>query len=229
MTWHENNHFSLFWNSYGSCASWWWCQSMVEIREQQLPQWTNFTAWLFDRWPGLVHRNHAKSSHQTRMWNMCDERSKRNWFYEIADDIAADIPRQKCINGKFIFYAPQIPIESHLFSICRIFQIVNIFTVLDFSGRIDHILSQINTLHKAADLVIGIDLYLLTKNSVSWLLQPGQHCIRIPDRFVADKYWCSHVPVGSRCCVTTSGLKWDLGEQNFMQLGRDFLLMHTLY
>lgn len=107
-------------------------------------------------------------------------------------------------------------------------QIVNILTVLDFSGRIDHILSQINTLHKAIDLIKGTNLYLLTKNSLSWLLQPGQHCIRIPDRFVADQYWCSHVPVGNRCFVTTNGLKWDLGEWDFKQLGCGSRLMSTV-
>lgn len=94
------------------------------------------------------------------------------------------------------------------------FQIDNIITVLDFSGRIDHILSQINTLHKAVNFLDSINLFLLTKNSLSWLLQPGQHRIHIPDRFVAEQLWCSHVPVGSRCRVTTSGLKWDLGESS---------------
>lgn len=91
-------------------------------------------------------------------------------------------------------------------------QIVNVITVLDMSGRIDHILSEINTLHKAANFLNGINLFLLTKNSLSWVLHPGQHSIKIPDRFVAEQFWCSYVPVGSRCRVTTSGLKWDLGE-----------------
>lgn len=82
------------------------------------------------------------------------------------------------------------------------------------SGRIDHILSQINTLHKAANFLVGIDLYLLTKSSLSWLLPAGQHNIRIPDRFVAEQFWCSYVPVGNPCRVTTSGLKWDLGRSD---------------
>lgn len=102
--------------------------------------------------------------------------------------------------------------EALIFRISFDFQIDNIITVLDFSGRIDHILSQINTLHKAVNFLDCINLFLLTKNSLSWLLQPGQHRIHIPERFVAEELWCSHVPVGSRCRVTTSGLKWDLGE-----------------
>lgn len=94
------------------------------------------------------------------------------------------------------------------------FQIVNVLTVLDFSGRIDHILSQINTLHKVGSFSSSINCFLLTKNSLAWLLQPGQHTIQIPDRFVTEEYWCSYVPIGSRCRVTTNGLKWDLGEFN---------------
>lgn len=95
------------------------------------------------------------------------------------------------------------------------FQIKKVLTVMDFSGRIDHILSQINTLFKACDFLRGIDVYLMTKNCLSWLLCPGQHHIIIPEKFVNAQLWCSFIPVGSSTKVTTEGLKWNLCEYLF--------------
>lgn len=89
-------------------------------------------------------------------------------------------------------------------------QIRQVITVLDHSGRIDHILSQINTLHKADRFLRGIDVFLMTRNSLSWILRPGSHLIRVPERFVQQEYWCSYAPIGSPTKVTTKGLKYDL-------------------
>lgn len=89
-------------------------------------------------------------------------------------------------------------------------QIKQVITVLDHSGRIDHILSQINTLHTAERFLNGVDVYLMTKNSLSWILRPGCHRIRVPERFIQQNYWCSYIPVGHPTKVTTDGLKYDL-------------------
>lgn len=86
-------------------------------------------------------------------------------------------------------------------------QIENVLIFTDFSGRIDHTISQINTLFK-----MKLDkLYLLSNNTLAWLLLPGKHRISVPQRFVEEQIWCAHIPIGSSCCVTTRGLKWDLG------------------
>lgn len=194
-----------------SCVNWWSCESMVEIRKQQLSEWANFPAGLFNRRHGLVQSVSAESAYETWMPIMCNERSKWNRFHQVSVDIAADIPSEKCTPNPFIWWS--LVCNEIIMSIFSVnFQILNVITVLDYSGRVDHILSQINTLHKAANFLNDTNLFLLTRNSLAWLLHPGQHTIQIPDRFVAEQYWCSYVPVGDRCCVTTNGLKWDLGK-----------------
>lgn len=50
----------------------------------------------------------------------------------------------------------------------------------------------------------------MTKNSLSWILRPGCHRIRVPERFIQQNYWCSYAPVGHPTKVTTEGLKYDL-------------------
>lgn len=85
-----------------------------------------------------------------------------------------------------------------------------VINVMDFSGRIDHILSQINTLFKAQAELIGIDVYLMTKNSLAWLLEPGSHTISVPQIAVDEQRWCSYVPMRGKTIVTTTGFKWNL-------------------
>lgn len=84
--------------------------------------------------------------------------------------------------------------------------------LLDISGRIDHILSHINTLFKSHSFMPNVRIYILGKTSVSWLLAAGKHVINIPRAFVDKQLWCSYVPIGQKCIVTTTGLKWDLGK-----------------
>lgn len=87
-----------------------------------------------------------------------------------------------------------------------------VINIMEFSGRIDHILSQINTLFKANACMSGIDVYLMSKNSLAWLLERGTHTIVVPKIFVEEQRWCAHVPIGEKTIVTTKGLKWDLSE-----------------
>lgn len=85
------------------------------------------------------------------------------------------------------------------------------------SGRIDHIMAHINTLYKAHNFLKNKDIYVLSKNSIAWMLAPGKHSILIPKLFVEKEYWCAYVPIGSQCIVTTSGLKWDLGNYIYIK------------
>lgn len=91
-------------------------------------------------------------------------------------------------------------------------QVDFVLNLMEFSGRVDHILSQINTLFKANLLMKNIQVYLMTKNSLAWLLRPGNHLINVPDICVQEQYWCSYVPVGAATTVTTTGFRWDLSK-----------------
>ncbi|XP_049870437.1 thiamin pyrophosphokinase 1 isoform X2 [Pectinophora gossypiella] len=85
------------------------------------------------------------------------------------------------------------------------------------SGRLDQVLGNIQTLflNKEKQLLgPKTRLYLMSDDAISWLLQPGEHNIAIPEESRKHKKaWCSLVPVGETCrSVTTSGLKWNLSN-----------------
>lgn len=79
----------------------------------------------------------------------------------------------------------------------------------DFGGRIDQLLSQVNTLFKHP-LPTSIRVYLRSFDTLAWLLTPGHHSITIPEEFVANEIWCGYIPMNGETCVTTTGLKYDL-------------------
>lgn len=79
----------------------------------------------------------------------------------------------------------------------------------DFGGRIDHTLSQIDTLFKR-HVPDHVNVYLRSHHTLAWLLLPGQHEILVPHEFVTKQFWCSYVAINGNCNVTTNGLKWDL-------------------
>lgn len=94
-----------------------------------------------------------------------------------------------------------------------------VISVCEDSGRIDHILGNINTLFmnllKPPEILRPV--YILSSGSLTWLLSSGQHTIHIPENF--RQYWCSLVPIGSRATATTTGLKWNLNNE-IMEFGR---------
>lgn len=90
-------------------------------------------------------------------------------------------------------------------------QIKHVLTIMDHSGRIDHTLSNINTLFKAEIHLPDVDVFLMTKNSLAWLLSAGRHKMTIPQIFIDNSYWCSYAPIGNRTRVKTIGLKYDFG------------------
>lgn len=148
---------------------------------------------------------------------MSDHGSERNRFHQGLDDLGASISREKCTVQCTNQSDKPSQIEHILInSSILLSQICHVLTVMDYSGRIDHILAQINSLYKASNFLVGVNVFLLTKNSLSWLLQPGQHHIQIPHQFVHDQRWCSLIPVGNPCRVSTTGLKWDMGEYDLV-------------
>lgn len=54
---------------------------------------------------------------------------------------------------------------------------------------------------------ISRPVFILSANSLSWLLSKGHHQIHIPEN--VKKLWCSLVPFESTK-VTTTGLRWNL-------------------
>jgi thiamine pyrophosphokinase len=98
----------------------------------------------------------------------------------------------------------------------------HIIVICENSGRFDQIIANINTLfennQKPQD--IARPVYILTSNSVTWLLSPTSinsiHEIHIPND--VKKQWCSLVPISNSAIVTTTGLKWNL-ENSKMEFG----------
>ncbi|XP_016980319.1 thiamin pyrophosphokinase 1 [Drosophila rhopaloa] len=79
----------------------------------------------------------------------------------------------------------------------------------DTSGRLDQVMANINTLYKSQK--DNCNVFLLSGDSVTWLLRPGKHTIQVPVDLVTSQRWCSLMPVGSSAHnVTTTGLKWNL-------------------
>lgn len=86
------------------------------------------------------------------------------------------------------------------------------------SGRLDHIIGNIQTLFLVKSKALinpNTDVYLLTDDGLSWLLNPGEHVIAIPEETRKHKRaWCSLVPIGEPCqYVTSTGLKWNLDNK----------------
>ncbi|KAI1295518.1 thiamine pyrophosphokinase 1 [Halotydeus destructor] len=91
-----------------------------------------------------------------------------------------------------------------------------IVAISSLAGRLDHVLSNINTLFKYADQV-PIFLYDL-EQSISWAIPyTKQHAIRV--EHLKDSKWCSLVPVGQPAKVTTTGLKWNLYDDEMKFTG----------
>ncbi|ALC47069.1 CG14721 [Drosophila busckii] len=79
----------------------------------------------------------------------------------------------------------------------------------DCSGRLDQVMANLNTLYKMQK--DNCNVYLVSGNSVTWLLRPGKHTIQIPLDLVTSQRWCSLMPLGGTAHnVTTTGLKWNL-------------------
>lgn len=87
--------------------------------------------------------------------------------------------------------------------------------MVNMCHRVDHFLSNINTLYKlnSNNGCFKKDIYLLGRNSLTWLLQPGTHRIHVPQslRLCPEENYVGFFPLGSVCNeCTTTGLKWNL-------------------
>ncbi|XP_042880837.1 thiamin pyrophosphokinase 1-like isoform X3 [Penaeus japonicus] len=82
------------------------------------------------------------------------------------------------------------------------------------SERFDHIMANLATLFKVNTL-IPMPVILLCKGSLIWLLSPGNHRILVEKDVILNskRSWCGLIPLGHPAVVTTSGLKWNLDNQ----------------
>lgn len=95
----------------------------------------------------------------------------------------------------------------------------------DTSGRLDHIMANIQTLFRANP---ALNVYLLGGDSMTWLLRAGVHTIHIPKELVDDSRWCALIPIGGKAVVTSSGLKWDL-NQTTLEFGNGIVSTSNTY
>lgn len=98
-------------------------------------------------------------------------------------------------------------------------KIGTVLVITDISGRLDHICSNISTLYKLDDIIPGKNVLLLGQTSLSWALKKGNNKIFIPKVFIERQHWCSLLPVGHPCTVTTTGLKWNL-DNGVLEFGK---------
>lgn len=109
-------------------------------------------------------------------------------------------------------YKRKLSLKNGLF-----LQIDHVIAFAQSSGRFDQTIGNIQSLFLARDKLLldpHIKVYLLSDDSLSWLLNPGEHEIIVPkDTLKYKRAWCSLIPFGEPCkYVTTTGLKWNLGK-----------------
>jgi thiamine pyrophosphokinase len=84
-----------------------------------------------------------------------------------------------------------------------------IYTVCDFGGRLDHAISNLNTLY--SQCVSEMNAFILSSESVTFLLKKGLNVIYADDGdLFAPARYCGFFPFGREAVVSTYGLKWNL-------------------
>lgn len=93
----------------------------------------------------------------------------------------------------------------------RQLQFDQIIAVGSTGGRLDHLMAMIQTLFLFPSDSLP-PIFIVAAQSVTFLLQPGNHCIKVSCDMVGSD--CGLIPVAQPChSVTTSGLKWNLYGQ----------------
>ncbi|XP_015840762.1 thiamin pyrophosphokinase 1 isoform X1 [Tribolium castaneum] len=103
-------------------------------------------------------------------------------------------------------------IELNNTCIAQNLQLESVFVIADTCGRFDQIIANINTLCKAPKIVKKLKVYQVASNSITWLLQDGEHTIHIPQELRKSNEWCALIPIKSPTYATTTGLKWNLNQ-----------------
>ena len=82
-----------------------------------------------------------------------------------------------------------------------------IYSVCNFSGRIDHSLANFHSLY--LDCIQSLQTYILSHESANFLLRKGINIIYVDNDSYCEKH-CGYFPLGRPARVTTYGLKWDV-------------------
>jgi len=103
-----------------------------------------------------------------------------------------------------------------------------VYAYVENSGRLDQIMANIQTLFLSDEYLPCNPVYLINSQSISWLLQPGKHNIHLSQEIlstvdndsdmVLDHLHCGLIPLAGPTLVTTSGLKWNL-KQDELKFG----------
>lgn len=93
-----------------------------------------------------------------------------------------------------------------------------IVAFVENTGRFDHIMANIQTLFLAKEFLNGIPVYLISSQCVTWLLEPGQHTIRLGQRDLSEAH-CGLIPMAGPTRAWSSGLKWNLCEDSVLEFG----------
>lgn len=95
-------------------------------------------------------------------------------------------------------------------------QIENVYCFCDYTGRLDHALSNLHTLYD--ECLSNVNCYLVSPESLTFLLRKGQNIIYVDDDVHRGRY-CGLIPLAQPVQVTTHGLKWNLKRQT-IQFGK---------
>lgn len=90
-----------------------------------------------------------------------------------------------------------------------------IYSVCGSGGRIDHSIANLHSLY--LECIQTLQTYILSEESVSFLLKRGINIIYVDNESYCDKY-CGYFPLGHAAKVTTFGLRWDVVDKP-MQFG----------
>ena len=108
--------------------------------------------------------------------------------------------------------------------------ISEIYAFTEYGGRLDHIFGLFETLFHANKIKNLPPVFLVSGNTIDWLLPAGKNIINLESESVsdaavsqtldADNIHCGIIPIGEPCHqIQTSGLKWNLCERQTLAFG----------
>ena len=118
----------------------------------------------------------------------------------------------------------QIPID-----IPNINVIEEIYTFVEYGGRLDHVFGIFETLFQAKKIKNLPPVFLVSSFTTDWLLQPGKHQINLDETgmfrnenssSLSVSKHCGLVPLGNPCTkIKTSGLEWNISNNQILAFG----------
>ena len=118
----------------------------------------------------------------------------------------------------------QVPLR-----IPNIKDIEEIYTFVEYGGRLDHIFSFFETLFEARNIDNLPPVFIISSFTTDWLLQPGTHHINFHEKaisintkstYYSKRRHCGIIPLGNPCTkVNTTGLKWNLCDKQTLAFG----------